>query len=214
MPQQRRFKRLGSTSAAVSLGALTLVVTGAGPAGAGTTKECAQGDDPVTALKTVPCRLETITGGITVKITGGTGGHGTEPQPAGDPPNPPEQATEPRPAPPRAPTSPKHTARDTTPFTVSGIPGIRMPRPDGAPVPAPASEADIARILPRPHVATPPPAVAQPVPADRLVTPMAATDRQDAHMMWVALAAGLAGAVGALNLSIAGSRLRRPKPRA
>lgn len=208
MPQQRRFRRLGSTSAAVSLGALTLVITGAGPAGADTTKGCARGADPITTLKNVPCRLENITGDtleITGDITSGITDDDSDPQPAG----PQKKPTRPQAAP-RGSTPPKPVTRRETPFTVTGVRTIRLPRPDGA---LPASQAGVSRLLPQPHVAAAPPSAGpQPAAANRLVAPMSATDPQQTRLLAVAAAAGLAGAMGALNLSVAGRRLRRPRP--
>ena len=155
MPQKRRFRRLGSTSAAVSFGAITLVVTAAGPASAGTAEDCPRGSGPVTTLQNVPCRLEAITGDVTAitgdvidDLTSGIDRAGDGAAPA----RPPAKATRPRSAP-RAPAPRRSSGPHETPFTVSGVPPVRLPRPDGT---LPAEQPDLANLFPQPHVAAAP----------------------------------------------------------
>jgi hypothetical protein len=164
----------------------------------------------MTTLQNVPCRLEAIagdvtdiTGGVIDDIKGGTDLTGDGARPA----RPPEKATRPRPAP-RASTPAASRAPRETPFTVVGVPALRLPRPDGK-LPA-AAQPDLSSLLPQPHVAAAPQPRAA-APEGQLVTPMSGTEQQNTQMLAVAVAAGLAGAVGALNLSVAGRRSRRPR---
>lgn len=205
MPQ-RHILRLGTT-AAMSAGALTLLLLTAPPAGA---DECPPGTDPESTLKNWQCQWDRLI---------------NKPSPTPPPKTP---AKPPAKKPTKKPVAKKPVAKE--PVRKSPKRPYTAPTGDGAvgtrtPIAAysrgvkltpytPGAGTDLPGVLPQPNVAAAPlpngsPGDASAVLHTRLVAPIAAAEqRQNDQMLWVAAASGLAGAVGALNISVAGRRLR------
>ncbi|WP_192809339.1 hypothetical protein [Actinomadura montaniterrae] len=206
MPQ--RLRRLGTASAAVSAGALVLVL--AAPAGEAAADTCKKGTDPASTIENWKCNLGNLRKALTPTPT---------PTPK---PTPTEQTK--KPAVPKAP-APKKTkapARSggsgsvpsgggagSGPSAMTGGSGLK-PYDDKAPLPS----SGLPGVLPTPEIAADPNAYrAAPgsaaMPQTRLISPVASSEHESDQMLWVAAAAGAAGAVAALNISVAGRSLRR-----
>jgi hypothetical protein len=203
MPDQRRFRRLGVTSAAVTVGACALLIGGASPADAATTK-CAMGHDPATTVKSIECQLKETGTAIQKAIDKLT--HKAPPAakpPVKKPPVKMKPAKKPTKRTQAAPAAPQASAGGGgTAATPLNNPGsVRPYTPQGTTPQLPG-------LLPeQPQVADQLPA--GPITETHLVAPVAQTERQaPASPVWIAGAAGMAGAVGALNLSLARRRRR------
>ncbi|TYB41472.1 hypothetical protein [Actinomadura chibensis] len=201
MPQ--RLVRLGSASAAVSAGAIVLVLS-AGPADAAAAEVCKKGTDPASTIENWKCNLGNLREAILPK------------SPA---------APTPAPTKPASPAPPKKTSK-TTPHKAPARTPPRRAAPRGAPPPSTMTDARGLRpyggaappsgtvappgVLPPPEVADPDVYQTSGTPRTRLVSPVAAAeDGGAARTPWVAAAAGAAGAVAALHFSVAGRALRR-----
>jgi hypothetical protein len=205
MPQ--RLRRLGTASAAVSAGALVLVL--AAPAGEAAADTCKKGTDPASTIDNWKCNLGNLRKALTPTPT---------PTPK---PTPTEQTKKPAvpkapkktKAPPRAggsgPGVPSGGGAGSGPSAMTGGEGLK-PYDDKAPLPA----SGLPGVLPTPEIAADPnayrgaPGTAT-VPQTRLISPVASSEHDGGQMLWVAAAAGAAGAVAALNISVAGRSLRR-----
>ncbi|MFG2001316.1 hypothetical protein ACGFNU_19425 [Spirillospora sp. NPDC048911] len=208
--RRRRFRRFGSATTAVSAGALVLVFLGAPAAYAGTataSKPCKKGTDPQSTLENWKCQLGNLRESLTPK----------KPQ------------TTPKPTPSKKPPLKKSSSGKSTksskgsqaPSKSGGSGGVQpqqgsgpvtLSRPGSVrPYSPSVPTASLPGVLPTPEVAADPRAYLQQpgTPQTRLISPVAASGRQDDEVMWVAAAAAAAGAVGALNLSVLGRRLRR-----
>ncbi|MFC4049604.1 hypothetical protein ACFOY4_07920 [Actinomadura syzygii] len=203
MPQ--RLVRLGSASAAVSAGAIVLVIS-AGPADAAAAEICKKGTDPASTIENWKCNLGNLREAILPK------------SPA---------APTPAPTKPAGP-APQKTSK-TTPHKLPARTPPRRAAPRGAPAPSTMTDARGLRpyggaappsrslvppgvppgVLPSPEVADPDVYQTSGTPRTRLISPVAATEGDTARTPWVAAAAGAAGAVAALHLSVAGRTLRR-----
>lgn len=214
---RQRVRRLGTASAAVSAGALVLVL--AAPASTAAAEECKKGVDPETTIENWKCNLGNLREALTPKT--------------------------PAPAPTPTPT-PKKTAAKTTKKTAKSTPtkkAAKAPRKPSAPVaggaagasgPAPMTDAGglkpysgqapsaatgLPGVLPTPEIAADPNAYRNTaggtaaMPQTRLISPVAASGQDNGQLLLVAAAAGAAGAVGALNISVAGRALRRRRAR-
>ncbi|MFG2019762.1 hypothetical protein [Actinomadura geliboluensis] len=215
MPQGLR--RLGSASAAVSAGALVLVLA-APPADAAAAQECKKGTDPESTIENWKCNLGNLREALTPKT----------PTPT---PAPTKTTAKPAPkkttsqstkkstgkktaAKPRRPAAPPSGARAADPSGPSPMTGGAGLRPYNGQVPA----AGLPGVLPTPEIAADPSAYrtgaggTAPMPQTRLISPVAAgsgAGQDNRQLLLVAAAAGAAGAAGALNLSAAGRVLRR-----
>ena len=195
MPDQRRLRRLGVTSAAISASAFALLVAGAGPAGAAAAK-CPVGHDPASTLKSIQCNLDQA---------GQAWGHPQQPQ--SPPPSVSASKPEGRPAQQGAPAA--------TPSSAANTPLV----PPGAVAPAstglrPAGAAETPQSAPLPILAADQlPQVADgsaTAPETHLISPAAATeDQSPVSAPLIVAVSGVAGAAVALNLSYAARRLRR-----
>jgi hypothetical protein len=212
MPQ--RLRRLGTASAAVSAGALVVVL--AAPAAEAET--CKKGVDPQSTIENWKCNLGNLREGLTPKPA---------PTPAPTPPKTakpvPEKSTKktrtPAKAPAKAPRKPPSApsggqAAGSGPAPMTG-PGGLKPYKGRAPVTAPG----LPGVLPTPEIAADPNAYANAsgataaMPQTRLISPVAASGQDNGQLLLVAAAAGAAGAVGALHISVAGRALRRRRAR-
>jgi hypothetical protein len=206
MPDQRRFRRLGVTSAAVTVGAFALLVGGASPADAATTK-CAKGHDPATTIKSIQCQLQEAGKNFQKAIDKLT--HKTPP-PVKTPAKKPtakstvkDKITTKQPSTPAIPQGTGNGAvTGTTPL--SNVNSVRPYTPQG-------TQPQLPILLPQqPQVADQQPYGS--IAETHLVAPVAAIEQQpQVSAAWVAGAAGMAGAVGAFNLGLAGRR-RRIRP--
>ncbi|MEU8308277.1 hypothetical protein AB0C84_32420 [Actinomadura sp. NPDC048955] len=208
MPQ--RLRRLGTASAAVSAGALVLVL--AAPAAEAAAETCKKGVDPESTVENWKCNLGNLREAITPK----------SPTPAPAPSKTvkpvPERTSKktrtPAKAPAKAPRGPA-----SAPSGGRAAPGPAPMTGPGGLKPysgqAPATAAGLPGVLPTPEIAADPNAYRNAsagtaaMPQTRLISPVAATGQDDGQMVLVAAAAGAAGAVGALNVSVAGRALRR-----
>ncbi|MGI5169434.1 hypothetical protein ACQEU3_34305 [Spirillospora sp. CA-253888] len=218
MPQQRRFRRLGSASTAVSAGALVLVFLGAPAAyaqSAAAPQKCKKGVDPATTIDNWKCQLGNWRDSLTPK------------------PTPTPKPTKPTPKPSKKPPLDKGSGGKErksgggkkgggapsvsapTGSLPSGGGATTMNRPEGLQPYAPnggQNGANLPGLLPTPQVAADPSAYQAPAgtaPQTRLISPVAATEHDQNQILWVAAASGAAGAVLALNLSVLGRRMRR-----
>ncbi|MEU5995747.1 hypothetical protein ABZ806_42795 [Spirillospora sp. NPDC047418] len=216
---RQRVRRLGTASAAVSAGALVLVL--AAPPAEAAAEECKKGVDPQTTIENWKCNLGNLREALTPKT--------------------PTPAPTPTPKP-----TPKKTAAKTTKKTTKSTPGkkaAKAPRRPQVPAagtgrapsgPAPMTDAGglkpyagqapsaatgLPGVLPTPEIAADPSAYRDAaggtaaMPQTRLISPVAASGRDNGQLLLVAAAAGAAGAVGALNISVAGRAVRRRKAR-
>ncbi|WP_067805517.1 hypothetical protein [Actinomadura formosensis] len=210
MPQ--RLRRLGSASAAVSAGALVLVL--AAPAGeAAAAETCRKGVDPESTVENWKCNLGNLRDALTPKSPAPT----PKPTPRKTGENKTKRTTQ-RPV--RAPAK--------APRTPSGLPGGGRGAAPSGPAPmtggdglkpysgeAPAGASGLPGVLPTPEIAAGPnahqnsPGGTAAMPQTRLISPVADSGEDNRQMLLVAAAAGAAGAAGALNLSVAGRALRR-----
>ncbi|MGI5329231.1 hypothetical protein [Actinomadura nitritigenes] len=206
MPQ--RLRRLGTASAAVSAGALVLVL--AAPASEAAADTCKKGTDPASTIENWKCNLGNLRKALTPTPT-------PTPTPK---PTPTEQTK--KPAVPKAPKKTKAPARSggtgsapsgggtagSGPAPMTGAGGLK-PYDDKAPLPA----AGLPGVLPTPEIAADPNAYraagSAAMPQTRLISPVASSEHESNQMLWVAAAAGAAGAVAALNISVAGRSIRR-----
>lgn len=208
MPQQRRFRRLGKATTAISAGALVLVITAPAPAmasarAAAASAPCPKGHDPASTIENWKCQL----GKLREKMFPAKPTKPTKPAK----PAKPTKTAKPKPEKkkPRATTPP-----NLTPQPVGGGGGSGGPtaytRPDGLHPYTPGTSPNLPGILPSPQVAADLGAQQGGLTDTRLIAPVAASERQGAdQMLWVALAAGTAGAVGAMNISVISRRVRR-----
>ncbi|QKG19449.1 hypothetical protein [Actinomadura verrucosospora] len=208
MPQ--RLRRLGTASAAVSAGALVLLL--AAPASEAAADTCKKGTDPASTIENWKCNLGNLRKSLTPTPT---------PTPK---PTPTEQTR--KPAAPKAP-APKKTKAPARGSGGSGGAGSLPSGAGGGPTAmtggaglkpydgkAPAPSSGLPGVLPTPEIAADPNAYrtlpgAATVPQTRLISPVASSRHESGQMLWVAAAAGAAGAVAALNISVAGRSLRR-----
>ncbi|SNR82934.1 hypothetical protein [Actinomadura mexicana] len=209
MPQ--RLRRLGTASAAVSAGALVLVL--AAPAAEASAETCKKGVDPESTVENWKCNLGNLREALTPK----------SPTPAPAPSKTvkpvPEKSTRKTRTPARAPAkAPRGTSSAPSGGGVAGSGPAPMTGPGGLKPysgQAPTSAAGLPGVLPTPEIASDPNAYRNvsggtaAMPQTRLISPVAATGQDNGQMMLVAAAAGAAGAVGALNVSVAGRALRR-----
>ncbi|MFA1537386.1 hypothetical protein [Actinomadura monticuli] len=206
MPQGLR--RLGSASAAVSVGALVLVL--AAPA-ADAAETCKKGVDPESTIENWKCNLGNLREAL------------TPPSPTPTPTPTPKKTTQnttkkttqnTRTAPakaPRRPASAPSGGQGTGPSAMTGGAGLK-PYTGGAP----SAASGLPGVLPTPEIAADPNAyrnASAAMPQTRLISPVAASGSGGDQMLLVAAAAGAAGAVGALNISVAGRALRRRRTR-
>jgi hypothetical protein len=199
MPDQRRFRRLGVTSAAVTVGALAILVGGASPADAATTT-CAMGHDPATTIKSIQCQLQETGQHIQQAIDKLI--H-KKPAPVKAPPKKPavpKQSTKGLTRQPKTVRVPQRTAGGVgTGTTVLSNPNSVRPYQPGTTTP------QLPGLLPQVADQQPSGTITE----THLVAPVAQTERRpQASPLWVAGAAGMAGAVGAFNLGLAGRRRR------
>ncbi|XRQ15573.1 hypothetical protein ACN3XK_33235 [Actinomadura welshii] len=214
MPQGLR--RVGTASAAVSAGALVLVL--AAPAQPAAAEEvCKKGVDPETTIENWKCNLGNLREALTPKTPTPT------PEPTKTTRKPAKKA-----APSKKKAAPSRTAKAPAAKPRKRSPAPRVQAPTGD-APAPMSAPGRARanpgttppapglpgVLPTPEIAADPNAYQNlqastvAMPQTRLVSPAATTRDDNGRMLLIAAAAGVAGAVGALNLSVAGRTLRR-----
>lgn len=206
MPQ--RLRRLGTASAAVSAGALVLVL--AAPA-AEAAETCKKGVDPESTVENWKCNLGNLRESLTPKSP--------TPAPAPSRTVKPEKSTKKTRTPARAPAK---APRKTSSAPSGGRGAASGPAPMTGPGglkpysgQAPATAAGLPGVLPTPEIAADPNAYRNvsggtaAMPQTRLISPVAATGQDNGQTLLVAAAAGAAGAVGALNLSVAGRALRR-----
>ncbi|MFG2090035.1 MULTISPECIES: hypothetical protein [unclassified Spirillospora] len=210
MPQ--RLRRVGTASAAVSAGALVLLLSA--PA-AEAAEVCKKGVDPETTIENWKCNLGNIREALTPKTPTPT----PEPTPSKTAPKkttsskssgnktskaPAKKTRKPSSAPSGGgAAAPPPVMTDSTvsrpltekaPSTATGLPGV---------LPTPEIAAD-----PNAHRQNPPAGTAA-MPQTRLISPVAASQQDNGQLLLVAAAAGAAGAAGALNLSVAGRTRRR-----
>ncbi|MFB4310066.1 hypothetical protein [Actinomadura sp. GTD37] len=210
MPQ--RLRRLGSASAAVSAGALVLVLA-APAADAAAADTCKKGVDPESTVENWKCNLGNLREALTPK----------SPTPTPAPKKTTENTTKktrktPVKAPAKAPRDPAASTGGgagaaSGPAPMTGGEGLK-PYAGGAPTTA----SGLPGVLPTPEIAADPNAYRNAsgtaaMPQTRLISPVAASGTDDHQLLLVAAAAGAAGAVGALNLSVAGRALRRRRAR-
>ncbi|WP_149258238.1 hypothetical protein [Actinomadura sp. K4S16] len=205
MPQ--RLRRLGTASAAVSAGALVVVLS----APAAEAETCKKGVDPQSTIENWKCNLGNLREGLTPKPT-------PTPTPSKTAKPVPEKSTKKTRTPAKAPVKARKPASAPSggqgaasgPAPMTG-PGGLKPYKGQAPVTAPG----LPGVLPTPEIAADPNAYANAsggtaaVPQTRLISPVAASGQDNGQMLLVAAAAGAAGAVGALHISVAGRALRR-----
>lgn len=210
MSQRTRLRRIGTVATAVSAGALAMAI-GAAPALAA--EPCPPGTDLESTLKNWECQWNNF----------------WNPRPTASPSAPSPAPTKTKTTTPKPKTStkpaqagsgkktarPQHkpTRRRTQPPTrVSvGGPAAHVPTVNGD-LRSYASR-DIPKLsaaLPAPQVApdSPPPS-ARTLEQTRIAPLASAGPRRGDQMMWVAIASGAAGAVGALHLSVLSHSLRR-----
>jgi len=209
MPQGLR--RLGSASAAVSAGALVLVL--AAPA-ANAAETCKKGVDPESTIENWKCNLGNLREALTPESPTPT----PTPTPKKTTQNTTKKTTRNTPtAPakaPRRPASAPSGGQGPGPSAMTGGAGLK-PYTGGAP----SAASGLPGVLPTPEIAADPNAYRNAsggtaaMPQTRLISPVAASGTGDDQMLLVAAAAGAAGAVGALNISVAGRAMRRRRAR-
>ncbi|WP_433461468.1 hypothetical protein [Spirillospora sp. CA-128828] len=205
MPQ--RLRRLGTASAAVSAGALVLVL--AAPA-ADAAETCKKGVDPESTIENWKCNLGNLRDALTPKSPAPKP---TPPKTAKPKPEKPS-AKKPHKAPAKAPRKPSSSpgrgraASPSGPSTMTG-PGGFEPYSGQTPSTAPGVPGVLPEIAADPNAYRYPAGRTAAMPQTRLISPVAASGRDDGQMLLVAAAAGAAGAVGSLNISVAGRALRR-----
>ncbi|MFD0690401.1 hypothetical protein [Actinomadura fibrosa] len=205
MPQQ--LLRLGSASAAVSAGALVLLLAAPAADAAASERPCAKGTDPASTIENWKCNLGNLREALTPKTP--TPSPSTKPTkqtkaaPKKSSPSKAAKAPAKTSAGSRAPSgTPSGGGAGGAPSTMTGGQGLKPYKG--------TSPSGLTGVLPTPEIATDPNGyLAAGTPQTRLISPVAASQRQDDQMAWVAAAAGAAGAVAALNLSVAGRSLRR-----
>ena len=214
MPQ--RVRRVGTASAAVSAGALVLLLAAPAPQAAAA-EVCKKGVDPETTIENWKCNLGNLREALTPKTpTPAPKPTKTTKKPAAGKKTPARKKTAKKA--PKAPAGkPRKPAAAPSgggaPAPPAAMTGSRVPQPYSENVPSTAP--GLPGVLPTPEIAADPNAYRDPrggtgaLPQTRLVSPVAASQRDDGRMLLVAAAAGAAGAVGALNLSVASRSLRR-----
>jgi hypothetical protein len=203
MPQ--RLRRLGTASAAVSAGALVLVL--AAPAAGAAAETCKKGVDPESTIENWKCNLGNMREALTPKSPTPTPTASKTAKPTASR----TSVRKPGKAPAKAPRKPSSApSGGDAPTTMTGAGGLKPYSGQ-----APATTSGLPGVLPTPEIAADPNAYRYPaagtaaMPQTRLISPAAASGRDDSQMLLVAAAAGAAGAVGALNVSVAGRALRR-----
>jgi len=206
MREQRRFRRLGFASAAISAGAFALVVGVASPADASTSANCVPGHDAASALKYLQCLANNIQNGVNKFL------HPTTAAPT--------KTSTPKATAKKTPAGVKHS-KAAAPVRKANSAPARVTLPSGGtqPLAAPGQVVPVAGQPPQvggfvpqlPQVAG---SGAQAATEEtHLIAPVAATTADAPARIGepvpVAAAAGLAGIVAALNISIATRRLRR-----
>ena len=214
MPQ--RLRRVGTASAAASAGALVLVL--AAPAQtAAAAEECKKGVDPETTIENWKCNLRNLQEALTPKSPTPT------PTPKPTQSKAPQKTT--------APSKPSKKSSSKTGKVQAKKPRRVAARPSGGQAPPPPSTMtapgtvrtysrpvpsatpDLPGVLPTPEIAADPGAYHQvntvAMPQTRLISPAATAQDNSGQLLLVAAAAGVAGAVGALNLRVAARALRR-----
>ena len=212
---RQRIRRIGSASAAVSAGALVLVL--AAPASGAAAEECKKGVDPETTIENWKCNLGNLREALTPKSPTPTPTPTPKPTPKKTSQNTTTKTTKKAPAAPAKATrkpaaapSGGGAAAPSGPAPMTDAKGLK-PYSGEAPSAAPG----LPGVLPTPEIAADPNAYRDAaggtaaMPQTRLISPVAAGGRDDRQLLLVAAAAGAAGAVGALNLSVAGRALRR-----
>jgi hypothetical protein len=212
MAQERRFQRTGvrwtgRTVTIMSAGTFVLLFAGV-PAHAGATaaKPCPPPKNPAEAPAYWQCLWDNVQDGI-------------NPQPDPQKPDKPPAKPKPNKPAPDKPAKPDKSGngsapgRTRTPGAPSGGSAggaTAYTRPDGLRPYNSEAAARLPGLLPAPQVA--PNAQATPTMGlgeTRLITPVAAHEQQGDQMLWVAVASGAAGAVGAMNVSVTARRMRR-----
>ncbi len=197
--QQRRFRRLGATSAVISVSACVLLIGGAPSADAATT--CTPGHDAATAIKYLQCLSKQWQDGINKLL---------HPKPTASPStkkttgakktrNPTAKRTHPATG---KPAAPKVAAPVAGPqgLSLQKVPANTVPQMPLVEPPLPQVAGTAAQVTGARGVET------------HLLAPVAATQSTPPQVgvpVVATTAAGLAGLVGALNLSIATRRLRK-----
>lgn len=200
MPEQRRFRRLGATSAAISIGAFALLIGAAPPADAATT--CTPGHDAASTIKYLQCLSKQVQDGIK-KLLHPSATPTTKPSTKKIIKTGSTATKKPRPA------AKKNTPVKVPVPTVAGPQGLSAQK-----VPAAGTAGRLPQVTPDlPQVAG---TTAQVTGArsveTHLIAPVAVTrdaPPQIGRPVIAATAAGVAGLVGALNLTVAVRRLRR-----
>ncbi|MFC0041062.1 hypothetical protein [Actinomadura rayongensis] len=202
MPQRPRFRRLGS-AAAISAGAAALVLAGAPAASAQTAaapRRCVKGTDPASTLENWKCQWEKWRDGLP-KPTAPKPSKKPARKPAAKKPvakHKPKPKAAPKPKPKKAPSG-------------GGVTALSDPVPYGTD--APVTTPPVPQVANRPTDAVTTSAGTAVAPQTRLVSPVAAAEPQEGRMLWVAAAAGAAGAVGTLQLTVAGRAVSRRRRR-
>jgi hypothetical protein len=204
MPQ--RLRRLGTASAAVSAGALVLLL--AAPASeAAAADTCKKGTDPASTIENWKCNLGNLRKSLT-----------PTPTPTPTPTEQTKKKVAPKTSAPKtskapargsggAASTPSGQGAGSGPSAMTGGAGLK-PYDDKAP----SLTSGLPGVLPTPEIAADPNAyqgTPGAVPQTRLIAPVASSQHENDQMLWVAAAAGAAGAVAALNISVAGRSLRR-----
>ncbi|TDD65119.1 hypothetical protein E1293_40655 [Actinomadura darangshiensis] len=206
MPQ--RLRRLGTASAAVSAGALVLVL--AAPAAEAAAETCKKGVDPETTVENWKCNLGNLREALTPKSPTPAPTESKTAKPAPEKPAKKKPAAK---APAKSARKPAPSGGQAVPSGPSTMTDAQGLRPYSGQ--APPSTSGLPGVLPTPEIAAQPNAYrygtggTAAMPQTRLISPVAATGRDDGRLLLVAAAAGAAGAVGALNISVAGRALRR-----
>jgi hypothetical protein len=214
MPDQRRIRRLGITSAAISTGAVALLVGAAGPADAASSS-CPVGHDPASTLKSIQCQLRQAAQNWQNQINKLT--HPQQPTA----PQTGDNAQHPQPPAKASPSKPQAGAgQPSTPHISNPSVPAGTATPDGVlrPGPGPGVAAPLTAPLPflgqSPQVAAEASLPGSGAPETHLISPAAATSsasQTSVSPIIVAGVSGLAGAVVALNLSYAARRIRRAR---
>jgi hypothetical protein len=201
MRHQGRFRRFGQVTTVVSATTIALVVLG-GPS-AYAEGQCKKGTDPKTTLENWKCQWDGL----------------WKPKKPATPPKKP--ATPAKPNKPNKPAKPKAKALKAPPARRGGASTPAIPqvpagststasRPGGLQPYNPNSAPELPGLLPAPQVAGDATAYdrSAPLPETHLISPVAATQPAGKQMLWVAIAAATAGAVGTMNLTVLSRRRR------
>lgn len=200
MPDKRRLRRLGTTTAAISVSAAALMIGGAGPADAAAAK-CPVGHDPASTLKSIQCNLNEAGKAFQQQVD--KWGHPQQ-QPQSPPPSAPAGKPDNKPQP-AAGTSSAANAPLVPPGAAA--PASTGLQPAGADQTPQQPQLPILTADQLPLVA----GGSATAPQTHLISPAAAAsdDQSPFSAPIVAAVSAVAGAAIALNLSYAARRLRR-----